>query len=114
MRFMEIRQAISHDVQLYLLRVNDGVEAYYVIEEIEEQIGNDESARDLKAAWKLRIKNEVEPVFCGAGDIKLLPPKAGGFVNLSTELSALISKESTAHKALRRFMDGNFKKYVES
>ncbi len=37
-----------------------------------------------------------------------------GFVDLSTELSALVHEETTAQKALLRFMDGNYKKFVES
>ena len=44
----------------------------------------------------------------------LLMARPIGFVDLSTELTTLVHEETTAQKALLRFMDGNYKKFVES
>jgi hypothetical protein len=80
-----------------------------------EKISSDPRHQNIKLLFQKDVEEkEFDDWAMGFVDVKLLPSKAGGFVNLSTELSALISKETTAHKALRRFMDGNFKRYVES
>jgi hypothetical protein len=85
------------------------------VELLLKKISSDPRHQNIKLLFqKDTEEKEFDDWAMGFVDVRLLPPKAGGFVNLSTELSSLISKETTAHKALRRFMDGNFKKYVES
>jgi hypothetical protein len=85
------------------------------IEGLLKTILADPRHRNVKLLFQKELeKKEFEDWSMGFVDVKQLASKDSGFVNLSTELSSLISKETTAHKALRRFMDGNFKKYVES
>ena len=85
------------------------------VELLLKKIFSDPRHRNVKQLLKKDLeKKEFDDWSMGFVDIKSLATKASGFVNLSTELSSMISKETTAHKALRRFMEGNYKKYVES
>ena len=85
------------------------------IELLLKKISSDPRHQNIKLLFQQDIEEkEFDDWAMGFVDVKMLSSKIGGFVDVSTELSALISKETTAHKALRRFMEGNFKKYVES
>jgi hypothetical protein len=85
------------------------------IEILMKKISSDARHRNIKPLFQKDIEEkEFDAWAMGFVNINMLPSKSDGFVNLSTELSALISNETTAHRALRRFMDGNYKKHVES
>ena len=85
------------------------------VESLLKKISADPRHKNIKLLFHKELEEkEFDKWSMGFVNIKLLATQNAGFVNLSTELSSLISKETTAHKALRRFMDGNFKKHVES
>ncbi len=59
-------------------------------------------------------KKEFEEWSMGFVDSQSVASKQKGFLNLFTELTTLVREDTTAQRALRRFMDGDYRRFVES
>ena len=85
------------------------------IESLLKKIELDPRHKNMKILLQKEIEEkEFDQWAMGFFNSALLTSRPVGFVDLSTELSTMLHEETTAQKALLRFMDGNYKKFVES
>ena len=85
------------------------------IEVLLKKIESDPRHKNMKILLRKELEEkEFDHWAMGFVNSSLTVARPIGFVDLSTELSALVHEETTAQKSLLRFMDGNYKKFVES
>jgi len=85
------------------------------VELLLKKIAVDPRHQNMKILLQKEIQEkEFEKWAMGYVNSSASAVKPIGHIDLFTELSSLVHEDTTAQKALMRFMDGSYKKFVES